>query len=134
MELNRGKKSTYLEGPLSPERGWFISTIQFQRVVYHTLKISLDGPLFPLFALNYSFRRRASHLIGSVICLIFRRSLFITFKSNCKSIVLRTPIMWLVFTGPPRWRRGSGLDFGSEDPGSISRLPSPRVDPLMARR
>ena len=28
---------------------------------------------------------------------------------------------------PPRWRRGSGLDFGSEDPGSIPRLPSPRV-------
>ena len=35
---------------------------------------------------------------------------------------------------PPRWRRGSGLDFGSEDPGSIPRLPSPRVGPLMARR
>ena len=35
---------------------------------------------------------------------------------------------------PPRWRRGSGLDFGSEDPGSISRLPSPRVGPLVARR
>ena len=34
--------------------------------------------------------------------------------------------------GPPRWRRGSGLDFGSEDPGSIPRLPSPRVGPLMA--
>ena len=32
--------------------------------------------------------------------------------------------------GPPRWRRGSGLDFGSEDPGSIPRLPSPRVGPL----
>ena len=37
-------------------------------------------------------------------------------------------------SGPPRWRRGSGLDFGSEDPGSIPRLPSPRVGPLMARR
>ena len=36
--------------------------------------------------------------------------------------------------GPPRWRRGSGLDFGSGDPGSIPRLPSPRVGPLMARR
>ena len=24
--------------------------------------------------------------------------------------------------GPPRWHRGSGLDFGSEDPGSIPRL------------
>ena len=35
---------------------------------------------------------------------------------------------------PPRWRRGSGLDFGSEDPGSIPCLPSPRVGPLMARR
>ena len=35
---------------------------------------------------------------------------------------------------PPRWRRGSGLDFGSEDPGSIPRLPSPRLDPPMARR
>ena len=35
---------------------------------------------------------------------------------------------------PPRWRRGSGLDFGSEDPGSIPRLPSRRVGPLMARR
>ena len=23
---------------------------------------------------------------------------------------------------PPRWRRGSGLDFGSEDPGSIPSL------------
>ena len=37
-------------------------------------------------------------------------------------------------TGPPRWRRGRGLDFGSEDPGSIPCLPSPRVGPLMARR
>ena len=36
--------------------------------------------------------------------------------------------------GPLRWHRGSGLDFGSEDPGSIPRLPSQRVDPLMARR
>ena len=35
---------------------------------------------------------------------------------------------------PLRWRRGSGLDFGSEDPGSIPRLPSPGVCPLMARR
>ena len=35
---------------------------------------------------------------------------------------------------PPRWRRGSGLDFGLEDPDSIPRLPSPRVGPLMARR
>ena len=35
---------------------------------------------------------------------------------------------------PSRWRRGSGLDFGSEDPGSIPGLPSPRVGPLMARR
>ena len=35
---------------------------------------------------------------------------------------------------PPRWRRGSGLDFGSEDPGSIPGLPSPRVGPPMARR
>ena len=39
-----------------------------------------------------------------------------------------------ISSGPPRWRRGSGLDFGSEDPGSIPRLPSPRVNPLMARR
>ena len=35
---------------------------------------------------------------------------------------------------PPRWRRGSGLDLGSEDSGSIPCLPSPRVGPLMARR
>ena len=35
---------------------------------------------------------------------------------------------------PARWRRGSGLHFGSEDPGSIPRLPSLRVGPLMARR
>ena len=35
---------------------------------------------------------------------------------------------------PPRWRRGSGLDFGSEEPCSILGLPSPRVGPLMARR
>ena len=27
----------------------------------------------------------------------------------------------------PRWRRGSGLDFGSDDPGSIPGLPSPLV-------
>ena len=33
---------------------------------------------------------------------------------------------------PLRWRRGSGLDCGSEDPGSIPCLPSPRG--LMARR
>ena len=38
------------------------------------------------------------------------------------------------FNSPPRWRRGSGLDFGSEYPGSIPRLPSPRVGPLTARR
>ena len=43
---------------------------------------------------------------------------------------------WYVIcaVGPPRWRRGSGLDFGSDDSGSIPRLPSPRVGPLMARR
>ena len=35
---------------------------------------------------------------------------------------------------PPRWCRGSGLDCGSEDPGSIPSLPSPRVGPLMARK
>ena len=34
---------------------------------------------------------------------------------------------------PPRWPRGSGLDFRSEDPGSIPGIPSPRVGPLMAR-
>ena len=34
---------------------------------------------------------------------------------------------------PPRWRRGSGLDCRSEDPGSIPSLSSPRVGPLMAR-
>ena len=37
-------------------------------------------------------------------------------------------------TCPPRWRRGSGLDCGSEDPVSIPGIPSPRVGPLMARR
>ena len=36
-------------------------------------------------------------------------------------------------------RRGGGAEvagwnFGSEDPGSIPRLPSPRVGPLVARR
>ena len=36
--------------------------------------------------------------------------------------------------GPPRWRRGSGLDCGSEDPGSIPGIFSLRVGPLMARR
>ena len=35
---------------------------------------------------------------------------------------------------PPRWRRGSGLDFGSEDPGSIPGLPSLCAGPLKARR
>ena len=30
--------------------------------------------------------------------------------------------------------QGSGLDCGSEDPGSIPGIPSPRVGPLMARR
>ena len=34
----------------------------------------------------------------------------------------------------PPWRRGSGLDCGSEDPGSIPGLTSPPVGPLMARR
>ena len=40
----------------------------------------------------------------------------------------------LLRCNPPRWRRGSGLDWGSEDPGSIPGLPSPRVGPLMARK
>ena len=35
---------------------------------------------------------------------------------------------------PPRWRRGSGMECGSEDPGSTPGVPSPRVGPLMARR
>ena len=35
---------------------------------------------------------------------------------------------------PPRWRRGSGLDCGSEDPGSIPGIPSPHGGPLMASR
>ena len=42
-----------------------------------------------------------------------------------------------VFTciySPPQWRRGSGLDCGSDDPSLIPGLPSPRVGPLMARR
>ena len=35
----------------------------------------------------------------------------------------------------PRWRRVSGLDCGSEDPGLITGLSSlTRVGPLMARR
>ena len=38
--------------------------------------------------------------------------------------LVRTPLNNL---RPLRWRRGSGLDFGSEDSGSIPRLPSPRV-------
>ena len=32
-----------------------------------------------------------------------------------------------------RWRRGSGLDCWSDDPGSIPGMPSPCVGPLMAR-
>ena len=45
------------------------------------------------------------------------------------------PFVWCGsnITCPPRWRRGSELDFGSEDPGSIPCLPSPRVGPLMAK-
>ena len=34
----------------------------------------------------------------------------------------------------PRWRRGSWLDCGSGDLGSIPGIPLPRVGPLMARR
>ena len=37
-------------------------------------------------------------------------------------------------TRPPRCHRGSGLDCGSEDPGSIPGILSPCVGPLMARR
>ena len=56
------------------------------------------------------------------------------------------PYFWYIFKfittyiylhfhySPPRWRRGSGLDCTSEDPGSIPGLPSPPVGPLMARR
>ena len=33
----------------------------------------------------------------------------------------------------PRWHRGSGLDCGSEDPGSIPGIPPPRVGTLMAK-
>ena len=40
----------------------------------------------------------------------------------------------LLNSSPPRWRRGSGLDCGSDDPGSIPGIPSPRVGPLMAKR
>ena len=36
LVLNSQNESTYLEGPLGPERGWFILIIQYQRVVYHT--------------------------------------------------------------------------------------------------
>ena len=53
----------------------------------------------------------------------------IVYLENCKFF-----FYCMTVAGPPRWRRGSGLDFGSEDPGSISRLPSPRVGPLMERR
>ena len=35
---------------------------------------------------------------------------------------------------PPQWCRGSGLDCGSGDLGSIPGVPSPRVGPPMARR
>ena len=36
LVLNSQNESTYLEGPLGPERGWFILIIQYERVVYHT--------------------------------------------------------------------------------------------------
>ena len=35
---------------------------------------------------------------------------------------------------PTLWRRGNGLDCGSEDPGLIPGLPSQPVGLLMARR
>ena len=43
--------------------------------------------------------------------------------------IYRNKLVNTIETSPPRWRRGSGLDFGSEDPGLIPRLPSPRGGP-----
>ena len=43
-------------------------------------------------------------------------------------IVVRSPL-----SNPPQWRRGSRLNYGSGDPGSIPGKHSPRVGPLMAR-
>ena len=57
-----------------------------------------------------------------------------TCMATCSTTRIIGSFCTLFNKGPPRWRRGSGLDFGSEDPGSIPRLPSPRVGPLMARR
>ena len=41
------------------------------------------------------------------------------------------PSTLLILSRPPRWRRGSGLDCGSDDPGSIPGIPSSRVVPLI---
>ena len=60
------------------------------------------------------------------------RHVEITVKVHTVSLGYRT--FAFQYFSPPRWRRGSGLDCGSEDPGLIPSIPSPRVDPLMAKR
>ena len=55
-------------------------------------------------------------------------------KSLTLAITLKPGYGFHISHGPLQWRRGSGLDCGSEDPGSIPGIPSPHMGPLMARR
>ena len=73
------------------------------------------------------------------ICITFAelfqtsRTCSITFASKCRMKLTNDRYMLANFTSflfdslsLPRWRRGSGLNCGSDDPGSITGLPSPR--------
>ena len=57
---------------------------------------------------------------------------WVKMRSNASHRTVFTFRIWLDLLGVVL--AFCGLDFGSEDPGSIPRLPSPRVGPLMARR
>ena len=58
---------------------------------------------------------------------------FKTFKVVCKWYVYKCTLP-SISNCPPRLLRGSGMDCGLGDPGSIPGIPMPCVGPLMARR
>ena len=57
---------------------------------------------------------------------------FLNVSFNHIHVCMRTnPPYFFEVIGTPRLRRGSGLDCGSEEQGSIRGIPLPRVGPLI---
>ena len=84
MVLNSQNESTYLEGPLGPERGdsfWLFNTNELFIILKKFPLTGLQVYFYCLLSIIL-FKRPHWELIGSVNCRMFRIPLFFTFKSN----------------------------------------------------